>query len=112
MMKEGINMSEMMSNVNVLMEKDVKDEANQILKEMGLNMSTYINMAVRQLINDEAIPFKVTIKNNQQPPKEINMDLMSKEELIAKLSSGIEDYHNGNVYDAKEALEKFKKRNY
>lgn len=59
-------MSEIMANVNVVMEKSIKDEANRILKEMGLNMSTYINMAVRQLIKEQAIPFKVTAYKNRR----------------------------------------------
>ncbi len=33
--------------------------ATGILNELGLNMSTYVNMAIKQLINKNGVPFEV-----------------------------------------------------
>jgi addiction module RelB/DinJ family antitoxin len=42
--------------------KRLKSEANEILDKLGLNMSTYINMALNQLVIQGGIPFAIKIK--------------------------------------------------
>lgn len=37
--------------------KNLKEESNRILENLGLNMSTYINMALNQLVIQGGIPF-------------------------------------------------------
>ena len=41
--------------------ESVKTDAINILDKLGLNMSTYINMALNQLIIQEGIPFAVKL---------------------------------------------------
>ena len=41
--------------------ESVKENATNILDKLGLNMSTYINMALNQLIIQEGIPFTVKL---------------------------------------------------
>ncbi len=41
--------------------ESVKSEASDILDKLGLNMSTYINMSLNQLIIQGGIPFAATI---------------------------------------------------
>ncbi len=41
--------------------ESVKETATNILDRLGLNMSTYINMALNQLIMQESIPFSVKL---------------------------------------------------
>ena len=41
----------------------LKENANHILEKLGLNMSTYINMALNQLVIQEGIPFRVKLSN-------------------------------------------------
>lgn len=70
-----------MSNVNVVVEKDTKDIANSILKELGLNMSTYINMALKQLIKNDGIPFEVT--NKEKSNKRLLKALLEANDIAA-----------------------------
>ena len=39
-----------------------------ILNNLGLNMSTYVNMAIKQLINKDGVPFEVV---NPKPSKDL-----------------------------------------
>lgn len=41
--------------------ESVKENATDILDKLGLNMSTYINMALNQLIIQEGIPFSIKL---------------------------------------------------
>ncbi len=44
--------------------ESVKENAQNILDQLGLNMSTYINMALNQLIIQQGIPFSVKPERN------------------------------------------------
>lgn len=52
---------EKMGFVQVRTPESVKENALSILEKLGLNMSTYINMSLNQLIIQEGIPFPVKL---------------------------------------------------
>lgn len=49
--------------VSIRMDKDIKEQADKLFKDLGLNMSTAFNMFVRQSIRDQGIPFKIEMGN-------------------------------------------------
>ena len=69
------------SAINVLVDSKDKELATNILKDLGLNMSTFINMAVKQVIKRNGIPFEVT--NNPKPSKEL-LEALKEGALIEK----------------------------
>lgn len=52
---------EQMGIVQARTPENVKENATNILDKLGLNMSTYINMALNQLIIQEGIPFSIKL---------------------------------------------------
>lgn len=46
-------------NVNVRMDEDLKKQAEQLFADLGINMSTAVNMFVRQSVNYGGLPFEV-----------------------------------------------------
>lgn len=52
-----------MSNVsmNIRMDKDIKKEAQALFSEFGLDMTTAINIFLRQSIREHRIPFELTL---------------------------------------------------
>ena len=46
--------------VNVRMDKNVKNEAETLFAELGLNMSAAINIFVRQAVRQNKIPFEIS----------------------------------------------------
>ena len=48
------------SVINVHVDPKDKEEATVILKELGLNMTTLINMTLKQVIKRKAVPFEVS----------------------------------------------------
>jgi len=46
--------------VNVRMEKSIKSEAEKLFTELGINMSTAINIFIRQAIRQNKIPFEIS----------------------------------------------------
>ena len=45
------------TNLNIRTDKAVKEAAENIFTELGLNMTTAVNMFLRQTIRENGIPF-------------------------------------------------------
>ena len=83
-------METLTSAINVQVNQEDKELANSILKSLGLNMSTYINMAIKQLIKKDGIPFKVT---NLKPTEELLEALQEGDDILnGKIKT--KGYHN------------------
>lgn len=53
---------------------------------------------------------KILQKTNPKAPDTINADLMTTEELYAKLQKGYDDIEAGNVQNAANAFAKFREK--
>jgi len=49
------------TNINIRTDADVKAQAESIFEAFGLNMSTAINMFLRQTIRENGIPFALKL---------------------------------------------------
>ena len=49
------------TNLNIRTDKDVKEQAEQIFAELGLNMTTAINLFLRAAIKNHGIPFDLIL---------------------------------------------------
>ena len=91
-------MASMTSAININVDKQLKDQATAILKDLGLNMSTFINMALTQVVKRNGVPFEVT---NPTPSKELLEALAEADEMI----NNPEKYPRYNNWeDLKKAL--------
>jgi DNA-damage-inducible protein J len=61
-MKGGFIMSTSLLQVRV--EDSLKDEANQIFEELGIDMSTAVRMFLKRSVMENGIPFKMTLPRN------------------------------------------------
>ncbi len=52
-------MENLTSAISVQVDTRDKEIANDILKSLGLNMSTFVNMAIKQLLYTNGLPFEV-----------------------------------------------------
>lgn len=75
-------MKNLTSVIKVKMAAKDREEATNILNELGLDMNTYINMAIKQLIKTGGLPFKVT---NPRPNKELLESLEEGEKIIQEV---------------------------
>jgi len=69
------------SVINVKVNHNDKIKANKILNDLGLNMSTLINMTIKQVIKKNGIPFE--INNSESLPKEL-IDALDEAKEIEK----------------------------
>ena len=52
----------MATKINVNVDLETKEQATKLLKELGLDMTTAINIFLKRLILEQGIPFEVSLK--------------------------------------------------
>lgn len=91
-------MANLTTAINVNVDAKIKEEATTILKDLGLNMSTAINMFLAQVVKRDGIPFEVV---NPKPNREMKRALKEAEDIV----NHPEEYpHYTNREDLKKAL--------
>ncbi len=89
------------TTLNLRVSPEVKQEAENVLKRLGVPMSTAVDMFLRQIALTGGIPFNVSLP--KAPPAQ-NADVMTASELHRELDAGYEDLQAGNVQDAGEVF--------
>ena len=49
------------TNLNIRTDSEIKNAAEKIFEELGLNMSSAVNIFLRQTIREKGIPFALTL---------------------------------------------------
>ena len=57
-------------NVNIRMDKDIKERADALFSNLGFNLTTAVNTFVKQSLREQAIPFQPRIMRNHITLKE------------------------------------------
>ena len=50
------------TNLNIRIDKAIKDQAEEIFTELGLNMTTAVNIFLRTAIREHGIPFELKLE--------------------------------------------------
>ncbi len=85
-------MANLTSAINVNVPTDVKEEANELFNNLGLNMSTAINIFLKRAIFERGLPFEVK-EVNPKPSKEL-MEALDESEDILNGKVKAKGYHN------------------
>ena len=85
------------TNLNIRMDKKVKEDAEKIFGELGLNMTSAINIFLRASIRESGIPFALKL----DVPNEETMRAIEEAKRIT-LDDGVETFDN--MEDLKESL--------
>ena len=93
------------ATLNLRVNPAVKERAEEVLSRLGIPMSTAIDMYLNQIALTGGIPFAVTLP---KVSSSINMDLMTTEEVHAKLQKGYDDIEAGKVQSAASAFANFR----
>lgn len=86
------------TNLNIRTDKDIKEAADYIFNELGINMTTAVNMFLRQVIRTNSVPFELKLNT----PNEVTRAAI---EEGRKLSSDTSVKGYKNMDDLKAALE-------
>ena len=91
------------STVSARIEENIKTEAEDVLRKLGLPVSVVIDSLYRQIIFTRGIPFSLSLPN---PPKAL--EDMTENELNAKLQRGYEQAIAGQGRPYKEVFDELR----
>ena len=91
-------MANLTTALNVNVDTKVKAKATEILKELGLNMSTAINVYLVQIVKRRGIPFEII---NDEPSGELLEALKEADDII---SGKVVSKRYRDIKQLKEAL--------
>lgn len=69
-----------MTNLNIRTDKNVKAAAERVFEELGMNMSTAVNVFLRQSIRENGIPFELKL----DIPNETTANAIAEGRQLAK----------------------------
>ena len=49
-----------MANITIRIDDDIKKQLQELMTELGLDITTYFTMAAKQAIREQGIPFEIT----------------------------------------------------
>lgn len=94
------------TTMNLRVDPTVKQQAEDVLEQIGVSMATAVDMYLRQIVLTGGIPFAVALP---KAPAAVNADLMTAEQLHAELQAGYDDMKNGRMQDASAVFAAFRK---
>ena len=53
-----------MANITIRIDDDIKKQLQELMTELGLDITTYFTMAAKQAIREQGIPFEITTNTN------------------------------------------------
>lgn len=68
------------TNINIRMDKELKEQAESLFSELGMNMTTAFNIFLRQSVRQGKIPFEVSLNT----PNAITISAMQEAEKISR----------------------------
>ena len=86
------------SNVSFRIDTDIKNKADKLFSQLGLNMTTAFNIFLRQSIREGSIPFNITVNT----PNAVTIAALLEAERIA------DDPTVKRYSDVEEALSELK----
>jgi len=92
------------SNIYVRVEPEVKEEAEQVLNQLGVPMSNAIGIFLRQVAFHKGLPFDVKLPRE----KPLEYASLSDEEFNAEIEKGLKDLELGKVSSADQVAERMK----
>jgi len=85
--------SQTTTNLSIRMDKELKEQAEILFSELGMNMTTAMNVFVRQSVRQGKIPFEIALQNpNTETIKAIHEVEDMRSGRIPKTSMSVADF--------------------
>jgi DNA-damage-inducible protein J len=70
------------TNLSIRIDRDLKEEADQLFSTLGMNLTTAITVFVRQSVRQKKIPFEITLYSDGESKSQIMREAMAASERI------------------------------
>ena len=93
------------ANVFTRVESEVKEQAEAILNQLGIPMSSAVGMFLRQVVIQRGIPFDVRLP----AAAPLSYETLTKEQFDRELEAGMSDIEEGRVFTAEEVQDEMRR---
>lgn len=88
-------------NMSFRVDKNLKKEADELFKKLGMNTSVALNLFMTQCVRERQIPFMITMKSNAIPSGKLKKALKELD-YMEKHPNEYKSYNN--IEELKKAL--------
>lgn len=92
--------------IQVRVDRDLKEEMDEIFTNLGLDTSTAIRMFLKQVERRRGLPFDVTLPSK----KPLEYEALSHEQVDVELERGAADLEAGRVMPSSQVREKMQRK--
>lgn len=92
------------ANVLARVEPDVKQQAEEIMSQLGIPVSVVINMLYKQIIMKKGIPFSLSLQSTP-----VTLDEMDKVTFNSIMENGLKQAKNGESLNAEDVFNSLRK---
>lgn len=93
------------TSIYARVEPEIKEQAEKVLSQLGIPVSSAISMFLRQVVIKRGIPFDVTLPENMP----VNLSSLTDEEFDAEIEKGMNDIISGRVLSAKTVMDNMRR---
>lgn len=83
-------------NMSFRVDRDLKEQADELFKNLGMNTSVALNMFLTQSVREQQIPFDITMKGPE--PSEDLKEALKELDDVEKGKTELKGYHNINTF--------------
>lgn len=73
-----------MANITIRIDDDTKKQLQELMTELGLDITTYFTMAAKQAIRERRIPFEIITNTNGGNENEIGLERLQRPQMDTK----------------------------
>ena len=86
-------------NMSIRTDSELKAQAEQVLSQLGMNMTGTINMFLQQIVRDRAVPLSLSLSSKQslyadllkaRTEREQGVEYLSSDSVLRSIDSAIE----------------------
>jgi len=94
------------TGVYTRVEPIIKEQAEQVLSNLGIPMANAINLFLHQVVLRKGIPFDVRLPQNTP----LNYSILSTEQFDAEIGKGVNSMEEGRVISSAQVREQMKRQ--
>lgn len=93
------------ANIFVRVEPKIKEQAEEVLEQLGIPMSNAVGLFLRQVVLQRGIPFEMKLPQN----KPLSVEQLSEERFNAEIEKGMADFKIGKVISEEQVSDRMSK---
>ena len=94
------------TSIYTRVEPEIKEQAEQVLRSLGIPMANAVNLFLHQIVLQKGIPFEVKLPKRTP----LNIATLSQREIDVEIQEGLNDFEAGRELSSSEVRKIMERR--